>query len=104
MPLSPDEREVLDAIEKRLLAEDPAFPAKLSFGTENRYRSRHTVLAHGCLWLGIVLTLTGFCLVHPAPAAGVMLILYGGGILVLALVRLLSFRPPTSTGRRPRLL
>ena len=73
------------------------------FGTENRYQRRQTVLAHGCLWLGMVLTLTGFGLVHQALAAGVLLIIYGAGILVLTLIRLLQLRPPTSEGRWPRL-
>jgi hypothetical protein len=51
----------------------------------------------------MVLALTGFGLVHQALAAGVMLILYGAGILILTLIRLLHLRPPISTGRRPRL-
>jgi hypothetical protein len=51
----------------------------------------------------MVLTLTGFGLVHQAFATGVMLIVYGGSILILTLIRLLQLRPPSSEGRRPRL-
>ena len=82
MPLSRHEQEVLDAIETGLQVDDPDFSARLSFGTENRYQRRQTLLAHGCLWLGMVLTLTGFGLVHQALAAGVLLIVYGAGILI----------------------
>jgi len=102
MSLSPHEQEVLDAIEIGLQAEDPYFPARLSFGTDN-HRHRQILLAHGCLWLGMVLTLTGFGLVHQALAAGVLLIVYGAGILILALIRLVQLRPPTPEGGRPRL-
>jgi len=102
MPLSPHEQEVLESIETGLQAEDPGFPARLSFGTENSYQRRQTLFAHGCLWLGMVLTLIGFGLIHQALAAGVLVIVYGAGILVLTLIRLLLLRPSTSEGRPPR--
>ena len=42
---------------------------------------------------GLVLTLTGFGLVHDVVGAGVLLILYGAGTMIAALVRILQIRP-----------
>jgi hypothetical protein len=75
MSLSPGEQQLLDGIETGLRTQDPTFPAKLTFGTAKRYRRRQTGLTHGWLWLGMIMTLTGFGLVHEKTAAGVMLIL-----------------------------
>lgn len=103
MSLSPDEQQLLDGIETGLRSEDPTFPAKLTFGTAERYRRRQTGLTHGCLWLGMCITLTGFGLVHDKTTAGAMLILFGAGFLILALVRLLQLSPPTCRVPRPPL-
>ncbi len=55
---------MLDAIENGFQVDDPVFAAKLNFTATRRHFRRQTVLAHGCLWLGMFMTLTGFGLVH----------------------------------------
>jgi hypothetical protein len=100
MPLSRYEQRVLDEIETGIKADYPAFAAKLNLETADLYRRRQTVLAHGCLWLGLFMTLTGFGLVHDVLATGVLLILYGAGTLIFALVRMLQLRPSESVGQQ----
>jgi hypothetical protein len=95
MPLSPVERGLLDGIESGLRADDPALVARLGAGPEVPRQRRQTVLTHGCLWLGMCICLTGFGLVHDALTAGIVLILYGSGMLVLALVMTLQSHPPS---------
>ena len=102
MPLSPDEQHLLNGIEIGLREQDPAFAAKLTVDGADPSRRPRVAVAHGCLWLGMVLTLIGFALVHQVQAAGVMLILYGTGLLVVAMVRISRLRPPAS--RFPRQL
>jgi hypothetical protein len=89
MPLSRDEQRLLAGIETGLRADDPAFAAKLSPGTTDPHRHHETALAHACLWVGMCMTLTGFALVHQVPAAGALLIFYGTGILLSALIAML---------------
>jgi hypothetical protein len=101
VPLSRDEQELLDGIEAGLRNEDAAFPARLTFRTAERHRRRQAVLAHGSLWLGMVLALIGFGLVHEERVAGALLILYGSGFLILALIRLLRLYPTASKTSRP---
>lgn len=91
--LSQYEQRVLDEIENGVLADDPVFAANLNLETADHYRRRDTFLAHGCLWLGIIMMLCGLGLVHDALAAGVLLLLYGTGTLISALVRLFQLRP-----------
>src|SRR6478609_10987820 len=102
MPLSREEQRVLDSIEDGLRVHDPAFAAKLTFTATRRHFRRRTVLAHGCLWAGMFMTLTGFGLVHDILGAGVLLILYGFGLLVMAPVAIVQLRSPVgrSSGRR----
>lgn len=95
MPLSPHEQHLLDAIETGLRDRDPEFAAKLTLEGAERTRRRHLVVAHVCLWLGMFLTLTGFALVHDVLGAGVLLLLYGAGILAFAILRILQLRPPS---------
>src|SRR6478736_1769025 len=85
MPLSREEQRVLDSIEDGLRVDDPVFAAKLTFTAAKRHFRRQMVLAHGCLWLGMFMMLTGFGLVHDVLGAGVLLILYGFGLLGLAI-------------------
>jgi hypothetical protein len=47
------------------------------------------VLTQACLWLGMFMTLTGFALLHQVPAAGALLMFYGTGILISALIAML---------------
>jgi len=98
MPLSRYEQRVLDEIAAGVQADDPAFAAHLNLETAAHYRRRQTILAHGCLRLGLFLTLTGFGLVHDALAAGVLLLLYGAGTLISAFVRLRQLRPLNPIG------
>ena len=60
MPLSREEQRVLDSIEDGLRVDDPVFAAKLTFTATRRHLWCLTVLAHGCLWVGMLMTLTGF--------------------------------------------
>jgi len=102
MPLSREEQRVLDSIEDGLRVDDPVFAAKLTCTATRRHHRRQTVLAHGCLWVGMFMTLTGFGLVHDVHGAGVLLILYGFGLLVMATVAVVRLRSPVgwSPGRR----
>jgi len=101
MRLSREEQRVLDSIEDGLRVDDPVFAAKLTFTATRRQFRRQTVLAHGCLWVGMFMTLTGFGLVHDLLGAGVLLILYGLGLLVMAIVAIVQLRSPVrSPGRR----
>jgi hypothetical protein len=59
MALSRDEQRLLDGIETGLRAHDPAFAAKLTVDAADLDRHREMVLAHGCLWLGMFMTLVG---------------------------------------------
>ena len=93
MPLSRDEQRLLDGIETGLRATDPAFAATLTLDAADRYRRQQTVLAHGCLWLGIFMILDGFAIIHQVLAAGVLFILYGTGTLISALVTMWRLRP-----------
>ena len=93
MPLSWYEQQVLDEIETGVWADDPAFAAKLNPGPAGQDRRRRTVVAHGYLWLGMIMTLVGFGLVHDARAAGALLVLCGVGTLIAALVRLWRLHP-----------
>jgi hypothetical protein len=68
MPLSREEQRVLDSIENGLQTGGPVFAAKLNFMGTKRHIRRQTVLAHGCLWLGMFMALTGFGLVHERNA------------------------------------
>ena len=90
MPLSGYEQRLLDGIETGLRGDDPAFAAKLTFDAAGRRRRRRRqgLLSHALLWLGIFLSLAGIGVVHDALAEGVLLILYGIGILLFTLVRL----------------
>jgi hypothetical protein len=97
MPLSPHEQHLLDAIETGLRDHDPEFAAKLTLEDADRTRRRQMAVAHVCLWFGMFLTLTGFALVHDVLGAGVLLLLYGAGILAFAIVRILQLRPPAPT-------
>ena len=92
MALSWYEQRVLDEIETAMWVDDPVFAASLNLETADHYRRHQTVLAQGCLWFGIFMTLTGFGLVHEEPAPGVLLILYGAGTLIFALVRVCQLR------------
>jgi hypothetical protein len=49
----------------------------------------------------MVLALIGFGLVHEERVAGALLILYGSGFLILALIRLLRLYPTASKTSRP---
>jgi steroid 5-alpha reductase family enzyme len=89
MPLSRDEQRLLAGIETGLRADDPAFAAKLTSDTADRYRRHEMVLTHACMWLGMFMTLTGFALLHQVPAAGALLMFYGTGILISALIAML---------------
>jgi hypothetical protein len=102
MPLSREEQRALDSIEEGLQVDDPVFAAKLTLAATRRHFRRQTVLAHGCLWVGMFMTLTGFGLVHDILGAGVLLILYGLGLLVMAAVAIVQLRSPVgrSSGRR----
>jgi DUF3040 family protein len=102
MPLSREEQRVLDAIENGFQVDDPVFAAKLNFTATRRHFRRQTVLAHGCLWLGMFMTLTGFGLVHDVLGAGVLLILYGLGLLVMATVAVVQLRSPVGGSPRRR--
>jgi len=93
MPLSRYEQRVLDEIATGVRTDDPAFAKRLNLETAGQYLRRSTVFAHGYLWLGIILTLTGFGLVHDVLGTGVLLILYGAGIMIAGLVRILQLRP-----------
>jgi len=94
---------LVDGIGTCLRIADPAFSARLTIGNAQRCRRRHIGLAHGYLWLGMFLSLTGFGFVHEALGVGAILILSGAGVLLLALVRLLQLRLPDSGLRRRRL-
>jgi Protein of unknown function (DUF3040) len=96
MPLSPDEQRLLNGIEHGLRDQDPVLAAKLTVDGADRSRRPRVAVAHGCLWLGMCLTLIGFALVHEVQAAGVMLIVYGTGLLVVAMVTITRLHPPTS--------
>ena len=102
MPLSREEQRVLDSIEDGLRVDDPVFAAKLTFTATRRHLWCLTALAHGCLWLGMLMTLTGFGVGHDVLGAGVLLILYGFGLLVMATVAVVRLRSPVgwSPGRR----
>ena len=107
MTLSRDEQRLLDGIETGLRAADPAFAAKLTLEAAARYRRRQVGMAHGCLWLGMFMTLAGFALVHQVLAAGVLVILYGTGTLISALSAVWQLRQwdtatRSVTGRRGR--
>ena len=102
MPLSREEQRVLDSIEDGLRVDDPMFAAKLALTATRRLFRRQTVLAHGCLWAGMFMTLTGFGLVHDILGVGVLLILYGSGLLVVAIVAIVQVRSPViRSPRRP---
>lgn len=100
MPLSREEQRVLDSIENGLQVDDPAFAARLTFTAARRQVRPQTVFAHGCLWVGMLVTLTGFGLVHDVLGVGVLLILYGFGLVVTATVAIVQLCPPV--GRSPR--
>jgi hypothetical protein len=107
MTLSRDEQRLLDGIETGLRAADPEFAAKLTLEAADSYRRRQVGLAHGCLLLGMFMTLAGFALAHQVLAAGVLFILYGIGTLISALVTLWQLRQwdtttRSATGRRER--
>ena len=102
MPLSREEQRVLDSIEDGLRVDDPVFAAKLTFTAAKRHFRRQKVLAHGCLWLGMFMTLTGFGLVHDVLGAGVLLILYGFGLLGLAIVAIVQLGSPVGGSPRRR--
>ena len=109
MPLSRYEQQLLAGIETGLRDDDPAFVARLNLTTADRDRQRRVAWAHGCLWVGMIMTLTGFGLLHDALGAGVLLILYGAGTLMFALLRMWVLRPvnahqrvrPSSDGNWP---
>ena len=98
--LSRDEQRLLDGIETGLRAADPAFAAKLTVEAADRDRRRQVGMAHGCLWLGMFMTLAGFALVHEVLAAGVLFILYGTGSLISALVTMWQLRPVNGVQQR----
>jgi hypothetical protein len=102
MPLSREEQRVLNSIESGLRLDDPVFAAKLNnnFTATKRHIRCQKALAHGCLWLGMFMTLTGFGLVHDVHGAGVLLILYGFGLLIMATIAVVRLRSPV--GRSPR--
>ena len=50
----------------------------------------------------MVLTLTGFGLVHDALGAGVLLIVYGAGTTIAALIGILQLRPIDGAQRLQR--
>ena len=89
MPLSRDEQRLLAKIETGLRADDPEFAARLTLNATDRYRRHEMVLTHACMWLGMFMTLTGFALLHQVPAAGALLMFYGTGILISALIAML---------------
>ena len=93
MPLSRYEQRMLDEIETGLRADDPVFAAKLNLETADHDLRRRTAVAHGYLWLGMVMTLTGFGLVREVFAAGALIIFYGVGILIAGLVGVWQLRP-----------
>jgi Protein of unknown function (DUF3040) len=103
MPLSRDEQRLLDGIEKALRARDPAFAARLDFPSANRYRRRQAGVAHGCLWVGMIMALIGVGLVHQAHGAGLLLILYGFLMVALAVAAVQRLRCPTPGSPRRRL-
>jgi hypothetical protein len=74
--------------------------AKLNFMAAKRHIRHQTVIAHGCLWLGMSMALTGSGLVHVVLAAGVLLILNGFGLLVMATVAVVQLRSPVGSRRR----
>ena len=92
MTLSRDEQRLLNGIETGLRAADPAFAAKLTLEAAESYRRRQVGVAHGCLLLGMFMTLAGFALLHQVLAAGVLFILYGIGTLISALVTVWQLR------------
>ena len=96
MPLSPQEQYELTMIETGLREQDPGFAARLTVAGQDRSRRRQLAVAHGCLWLGMFLSLAGLAVVHEVLAAGVLLLLYGIGVLVLAIVRMLRWYPPAA--------
>jgi len=102
MPLSREEQRALDSIEEGLQVDDPVFAAKLTFTATRRHLWCLTALAHGCLWVGMLMTLTGFGVGHDVLGAGVLLILYGLVLLVMATVAVVRLRSPVgwSPGRR----
>lgn len=100
MPLSRVEQECWDSIENGLQVDDLVFAAKLNFMAAKRHIRRQTVIAHGCLWLGMFMALTGSGLVHEVLAAGVLLILNGFGLLVMATVAVVQLRSPVGSPRR----
>jgi glucose uptake protein GlcU len=107
MALSGDEQRLLDGIETGLRSTDPAFAVKLTLEAAASYRRRQVGLVHGCLWLGMFMTLAGFALVHQVLAAGVLVILYGTGTLIFALSAVWQLRQwdtatRSVTGRRGR--
>jgi len=102
MPLSPHEQYQLNVIETGFREQDPGFAAKLTVTAADRSRRRHLAVAHGCLWLGMVLSLVGFGVVHQVLATGVLLILYGTGVMLFAIVKICagSHQRPGSPGQR----
>jgi hypothetical protein len=98
--LSRDEQRVLDEIETGLRAADPAFAAKLTVQAAASDRRRRLGLAHGCLWLGMFMALTGFALVHQVLAAGVLFILYGIASVISALLTMWQLHPVNGALKR----
>jgi hypothetical protein len=59
MPLSDEERKVLDALEQDLATDDPRLAQELSSGAvQNRFRPRTYFAAIACL-IGVVLLISG---------------------------------------------
>jgi Flp pilus assembly protein TadB len=95
MSLSPHEQYQLSLIERGLRDQDPDFAAKLTSSGAHRSRHQSLAVAHGCLWLGMFLTLVGFAVVHEVLLAGVLMVIYGMVFLVYAIARILVLSPPT---------
>lgn len=93
MPLSWEEQRLLDGIESGLRADEPTFAAKLNLFIPFR---RQLFLAHGILWLAMCVCLIGFGLMHQVVGAGVILVLNGFGLLIIAIVMVVRLHCPDS--------
>lgn len=94
MSLSRDELRRLEEIEQGLQDQDPAFAAALTFEAAARHRQRRVRLAYWGLWLGALMMLTGRGLGFVSLGAGVILVLYGFGVTITAILALLHYRGP----------
>lgn len=84
MALSGAERRTLAAMEKALRAADPAFVSTLTPKTAETSPRVSAALTHGCLWVGMILTLWGFGLAHGSVLVGTLVIAYGSTFLAVA--------------------